>query len=98
MPGQKAGLWYVQGEWSIVKTGATYADTKERHNPATIAGKCQTELDFNPTAENIDWTARASLPMSPIAGQWGRGEGSLTVNKNATGDLFLKLELWPVQP
>lgn len=98
MPGQKAGLWYMQGEWSIVTTGAKPEDTKERHNAVTTSGKIKAELDFNPTEENAEWTALASLPMSTINGQWGRGEGTLSLNKKGSGDLFLNLELWPAQP
>lgn len=98
MPGQKAGMWYVQGEWSVVTAGAKPEETQERHNAVTITGKIKTELEFNPIAEKSEWTALASLPMAPIDGQWARGDGTLSLNKKGSGDLFLDLELWPVQP
>ncbi|HSR32266.1 MAG TPA: hypothetical protein VLY63_17020 [Anaerolineae bacterium] len=94
MPGQEAGFWYVQGKWRITKKDADPEALKVRHNPEVIEGSLQAKLDFNPATGQGNWTGVASLPMSLAAGNWGRGEGTLTFDENLEGDLFLPLEIW----
>lgn len=93
MPGQQAGMWYIQGEWTLTKTGTTAEVADIRNNPNEINGRIQATLKFNPFEGKRAWTAEAILPMSLAAGQWGRGEGSFTVSKNGQASLFLDLEL-----
>jgi len=88
MPGQKAGLWHVQGKWSLTRKNATAATLTARHNPDTIEGRLKAELPFNPAASQADWSALATLPMSLAAGQWAQGKGSLTMTQGE-GDLIL---------
>ena len=95
LPGQKAGRWYVQGTWTITKNNADPDTVKVRHNPDFMKGDLRTELTFDPTTSQENWTAAARLPMSLAAGQWARGEGTYTVNGQFEGDLFLDLGLWP---
>lgn len=93
---QKAGIWYVQGTWTIVDKNADAAKLKVRHNPYTVRGNIQSELPFNPTEVQGGWSAEASVPMSMAAGQWAKGSnGSLTLNDRQGGDIFLILKLWP---
>lgn len=96
MPGQTAGQWYVQGEWTLVDARADQQSLKTRHNPFRVSGKIQAVLPFNPAAGEGGWSARAWLPMSIAAGQWARsGEGSLTFDAGLSGGLSLPVELWP---
>jgi hypothetical protein len=95
MPGQKAGRWYIQGRWTIAANSAQAA-TKEKHNKLGFAqGSIITDLEINPIAEPMNWTAYAVLPMSTVDKRWMKGEGVYSVNAAWEGDLFLKLDLWP---
>jgi len=94
MPGQKAGLWYVQGKWRITKKDADPEALKVRHNSEVIEGSLKAELDFNPATGQGNWTGVAWVPMSLAAGNWAKGEGTLTFDGNLEGDLFLPLEIW----
>ncbi len=95
LPPQKAGMWYVVGSWTITKKDASPESTKLRHSPDVVRGRIKTELPFNPLEGQKNWSALASLPMSPAAGRWGRGAGSLALNARLEGELFLDLKLWP---
>jgi hypothetical protein len=95
MLGQKAGLWYVQGKWTITKKDYDPATVKVRHNPDVMEGDLQTELTFNPRESQQNWSAAARLPMSLAVGRWSKGDGSFSFNGQLEGDLFLALELWP---
>lgn len=98
---QKAGIWYVQGEWTVIDKNAD-ADPeakKSRHNRYKVEGRIQTELLFNPAERMAGWSSEAMVPMSIAAGQWARGSnGVLTLNSQLEGDLYLTLKLWPVMP
>jgi hypothetical protein len=95
MPGQKAGLWYIRGEWTITRKNALPESAKARHSPDVVQGTIQTELTFNPLEAQQDWSALATLPMSTAAGQWGRGKGSFSMYGQSAGDLVLDATLWP---
>jgi hypothetical protein len=95
MPGLRAGMWYVQGTWTITKKNASSASLKARHNPDVASGSISAELPFNPAENRSGWSALASLPMSPAAGKWARGKGSLTLDSRLEGDMLLNLTLWP---
>ena len=95
MPGQKAGFWYVVGSWTISKKDAAPESLKARHSPDIVQGSIKAELTFNPLESPGNWSALASLPMSPAAERWSRGKGSLSLNAAFTGDLYLDLEVWP---
>jgi len=95
MPGQKAGLWYVQGKWTITKQNYDPATVKVRHNPDVMGGDLMAELTFNPLESQQNWSAAARLPMSLAVGRWSKGDGSFSFNGQLEGDLFLALELWP---
>lgn len=97
MPGQKAGIWYLQGEWRLANEKVFRNPNRARHVPEQVKGYFQAELDFNPATDPGKFTALAIVPMSPTAGRWGKGEGTVTFNKNYNGELFLELERWPGQ-
>ena len=60
-----------------------------------MEGKFIGEISFDPTSGVGNWTGKAVLPMALTAGNWNKGEGTLTVNDDLTGYLFLSLETWP---
>jgi len=93
---QKAGIWYVEGTWTVIDKNAAKEALKARHNPYTVRGNIHSDLLFNPTEIQGSWSAEATVPMSLAAGQWARGSnGSLTLNDQLEGDIFLTLKLWP---
>jgi hypothetical protein len=98
MPGQTAGMWYVQGHWTITRKDAPVESTKARHSPDVVKGDLRAELQFNPIDAQVNWTALAGLPMSPAAGRWGRGQGSIGFDVRGTGSLSLDVALWPAMP
>lgn len=96
MPGQPAGKWYVQGEWTLTARDADPQALLVRHNPYVVTGTFKTVLDYNPAAVRTKWTAAAELPMAQFLSRWARGEGSLTFDESLQGALFLDLTIWPV--
>lgn len=95
MEGQKAGFWYVQGHWTVTNKDGDEKELKVKHNPGKMEGILIAELPSDPTTGEGNWTGLAAIPMALAAGQWSRGEGSLTFRENMDGDLFLPLERWP---
>jgi len=99
MAGQEAGLWYVQGKWSVIDK---YALDDVKHSRGMVSGFVKTVLDFDPTQQPGGWTALAQLPMSTVTAvsadglQWGRGSGTYTVDSALDGTLHVDLSLWPV--
>lgn len=80
MPGQKAGLWYVSGKWTITDAAAKATVTRVRHNTATISGTMLAELTANPLTDATAWEASFQIPMSLTGGRWTKGEGMLLLN------------------
>lgn len=98
---QKAGIWYVQGQWTVIdkKADLDPKAKESRHNKYKAEGRIQAELPFNPVGRQVGWSARAMVPMSLAAGQWARGsDGVLTLDSRLEGDLYLTLTLWPQMP
>jgi hypothetical protein len=92
MPGQKAGLWYIQGHWAIVDENAPLKARKARYSSAIVKGLISAELPFNPVTEPGDFIAQLRVPMSPQAGEWAKGQGSFTGNEKFAGVLSLTLQ------
>ena len=95
MPGQKAGMWYVQGKWRIADDKATKKEKDTRHGPAVIDGIIRAELAFNPAAAAGDMTAAIDMPSSPAAGVWTVGKGLFTGNERFEGALEVSAAVWP---
>jgi hypothetical protein len=94
LPGQKAGVWHVQGKWKVVARDADPRALRARHNPYVVEGRLQDALLFNPAETTGGWRARATLPTSPAAGRWARGRrGTLTLRPDGGGDLEIALAL-----
>ena len=94
MVSQKAGFWYVQGTWTITKNNAPEEELKVKHNPNKAEGIVIAELTYNPIITGTNWTGRAVMQMGLAAGQWSRGDGTLTFNESIGADLFLNLSRW----
>ncbi len=95
MGSQKAGFWYIQGAWTVTKKNADPEALKHKHNPEVVEGTLLAELPYNPTTGAGNWTGKAMIQMALTAGNWSRGEGTLSFADNLDGDLFLALEFWP---
>lgn len=93
---QKAGFWYVQGQWTVTAADVDPAELALKHSPYRAEGTVMAELPFDPTTANGNWTGKSVLQMALAAGRWTKGEGTLTFGNNLEGDLFLNLDQWPV--
>lgn len=99
--GQKAGIWYVRGKWSLSDIDAPPV-TNTRFTPGVIDGLLQVELPFNPALSQGDWSASLRLPqvtMEPVSAKDGRqpmrGNGTLILDDKLGGVMTLDLKLWP---
>lgn len=92
---QKAGANYVQGSWTITRKGASLESAAARHSPDVVSGTIQAELSFNPALVERNWSALATLPMSPAAGRWAKGKGSFSLDGRGGGELLLGTIQWP---
>lgn len=72
MAGQKAGNWYLRGEWTIAATGADPTTLKSRYNPYALTGLLNTSLPFDPSAEIGDMAAQVMLQRGGTKPRTGR--------------------------
>jgi hypothetical protein len=93
-PGQKAGLWYLRGSWSLADKNLPPQAAKARHSRGVIKGELTGELPFNPALSSGSVHAQVRMPMSPQAGGWGKGRGAFKGNEKFEGQLDLVLERW----
>jgi len=93
-PGEKAGLWYLRGNWSLAAKNLPPEAAKARHSKGVIKGELTGELPFNPALSLGNVQARIRMPMSPQAGGWGKGKGTFTGNEKFAGQLELVWERW----
>ncbi len=89
MPGQRAGVWHVNGQWTITDGRASDAEKAARHSVARLKGRIATDLVFNPAAEDGRFSAVVRLPTSPVAGRLVRGGGVFSGNSRFEGSLVL---------
>jgi len=74
MPGQKAGFWYLRGDWSLAGLDVDPASLKKRHLRDAYHGTLVAELPFNPTV--APGTIEASVKIAPIGPSGTRSRGS----------------------
>jgi hypothetical protein len=48
MPGQKAGIWYLRGEWTITAPNVDPAILKARYNPYSLSGRLIGSVPYDP--------------------------------------------------
>lgn len=100
--GQKKGIWYVRGKWTLTDSNAPVVGYG-RHRPGAISGQIYAELAFNPVVTQKNWTAKVRLPVARIASvvqaggsQLASGEGVLTMDSKRDGTMSLNLKLRPL--
>ena len=89
MAGQKPGVWYVQGVWSITDVAAAPEVAKARHSAAKVKGNLSAQLAFNPATDSGEFSGKVRVPFSPF---WGRGAGTFSGDLENEGQLSLALE------
>jgi hypothetical protein len=95
MPGQKAGNWYVRGNWSITDEEATEKEKEARHSAGVVTGNLFATLDFNPCESAGPVSAQVLFPMTPNGGVWARGEGTFIGNEKFEGSIVIDANVWP---
>ncbi len=95
LPGQKAGVWYVRGTWSVTDEQASAAELAARHSPAVVRGSLSAELTFDPAVQAGAVEALLTLPLSPDGGRWSRGSGSFSGNERFEGEMRIDAVLLP---
>jgi hypothetical protein len=95
MPGQKAGHWYLNGQWTITDAKATSSEKKARHSKSKIKGTLTADLLFNPAVKTGDIEAKVRTPMSPATGRWSQGKGTFSGNALFEGSLVLNAVFRP---
>lgn len=100
--GQKKGVWYMHGKWTLTDDNAT-APGNRGPRAGVISGQISAELAFNPVATQKNWTAKVRLPITkivPVAQadtmQLASGEGVLALGNKYEGKLSLNLRLRPL--
>ena len=91
MPKQPTGSWYVKGAWRLVRTG-TKVPPSARHSPESLQGQVVARLPLDPTAGKGGWSATLRTPKGSAFGDLKNLAGTLTVNKQHEGTLFLQWE------
>ncbi|MEJ2692677.1 MAG: hypothetical protein P8166_06335 [Candidatus Thiodiazotropha sp.] len=101
MGGQKKGQFYVQGLWEL-QGDEDVVPSADSALTGKIQGRVQSELSFDPTAENRDWKGIVQIPMTRVRSDGGkpgirpmRGGGELVISAGNSGTLALDLKLWP---
>ncbi len=89
LPGQKAGRWYVYGDWSITDPNASPEMLEAKHSPAVIKGKVSADLSFNPAAVRRAFTAKKKVSMALMGGQWLKGQVTVSFNTKFEGTLSI---------
>ncbi len=96
MPGQRAGLWYLQGTWTIRADDADPELLKIRHNPYVIEGDIKAELANNPVDQpTAELEAKVYILNSMAAGRWTNGYGAFTGNSTFEGSITLNIDMHP---
>lgn len=83
MPGQKAGQWYVHGEWAITDVNVIDEALDYRYSPHMVKGVINRELAVNPLvsgSEGALLSQPAQFFASVEGGQAYRGDGAFTGN------------------
>jgi hypothetical protein len=72
MGDQKAGTWYLRGQWSVTAQGADPAILKARYNPYSISGQLTAAVPYDPASATGVMEAEVRLQRAGIKPRTGR--------------------------
>jgi len=88
MGGQKAGIWYLRGEWRVTAKGTDPAILKARYNPYSISGMLTASLPYDPSSASGAMEAEVRLQRAGTRPRTGRmPTGSYSGSTNFEGTL-----------
>jgi hypothetical protein len=85
---QRAGRWYISGDWSITDPSAGPPPDKARHSSSVVKGTIVGSFAFNPALERRNINAR--LQMTSAGGHSFVADGVLATNGRYEGTLTFK--------
>lgn len=91
LPKQPKGFWYVKGSWRLVQNN-TRTPAAARHSPELMQGTLIAQLPFDPTQGKGAWVASARLPAGVPYGEYRKVDGTLNVDEQQSGRLFLQMQ------
>lgn len=90
LPGQKAGTWYLTGDWTITNTAASREDLAARHNSHETGGSFSLDSPFNPLVGKGNLNGSLLLRSNGAQGKVGSvGRGNFAVNQLFEGRLLV---------
>lgn len=95
MAGHKAGLWYIQGQWTIAESNVSEKAKKIRRSPSVIKGNLSAVLHFNPVIESGSVNAQVKIPVSLAIGHWTFAEGTFSGNEKFEGIIHMNEGIRP---
>jgi len=72
MGDQKAGVWYLRGQWSVTAQGADPAILKARYNPYSISGQLTASVPYDPAFATGAMEAEVRLQRAGTRPRTGR--------------------------
>lgn len=87
MGDQKAGTWYLRGQWSVTAQGADPAILKARYNPYSISGQLTASVPYDPAFATGAMEAEVRLQRAgtrPRTGRMPTGAFAGTTNFEGT--------------
>lgn len=85
---QKAGVWYLHGQWSVTAQGADPALIKARYNPHSISGMLTAAVPYDPSFATGIMEAEMRLQRAGTKPRTGRmPSGSFSGSTNFEGTL-----------
>jgi hypothetical protein len=88
MGNQKAGIWYLHGQWSVTAKGADPALLKARYNPFSISGMLTAAVPYDPSFATGVMEAEMRLQRAGTKPRTGRmPTGSFSGSTNFEGTL-----------
>lgn len=88
--GQKAGMWYVQGTWTVTDEDKAARGTDQ--GAQAVKGTIAAELPFNPLVRPQTFEASVHVLGSPEAPQWEGSKGTFDGNGTFEGVISLEAE------
>jgi hypothetical protein len=94
MPGQRAGVWYVRGSFTIADPGASTSVVTARHSARVVRGTLSAETRFDPAVQKGPLKGTVRLPAWLAGASWTSGGGTLAANERLEGRIDLVYDQW----